>query len=132
MSNDPVVAAVSLVVIAHDRQDQEHIFPSALTLKRLDSVAWHTNPHPGEHSEEGEFIVSFGENSPFDRPTVHGKVGGTTHAVTVRGDAALGPYAYTVNITTAKGSRRYDPEIIIEEAVPTEPPTRARTAGGGA
>jgi hypothetical protein len=130
VSNDPVVAAVSLVVIAHDDENQEHIFPSALTLKPLDSVAWHTNPHPGEHSEEGKFTVDFGENSPFDRPTVHGKVGGTTHAVTVRADAAVGPYTYTVNITTSKGSRRYDPEIIIEEAVPTEPAPRARSAGG--
>jgi hypothetical protein len=134
VSNEPVTAAVSLVVIAHDRDNREHIFPSALRLKREDSVVWHTNPHPGEHSEGATFTVTFGENSPFDLPALHGKVGGSTEAVAVRDDAELGSYSYSVDIQTSKGARHYDPEIIIEEAVPSEPVKRAaaRTAGGGA
>jgi hypothetical protein len=132
VSKDPVAVAVSLVVIAHDH-DEEHVFPGRLRLKPLDAVAWHTNPDPVDHSERS-FTVTFVDASPFDQTVIHGKVGESTPVVTVKGDAAKGSYTYSVELQTSKGSRRYDPEIIIEEAVPVEPPTRAatRTAGGGA
>lgn len=125
---------VSFIVIAHDGSHQEQVFPSALKLNPLDRVLWHTNLESGKPAEEGHFRVTFDGPNPFDLTDIHGPLGGSTQIATVRADAVIGPYTYTVGLQPENGTkRRYDPEIIIEEA-PADPPIHAatRTAGGGA
>jgi hypothetical protein len=96
-------------------------FPNPVQLQRGSVVKWHCNPIPGQGGSL-PFKVEFGDQNPFGVDGLDGIVGSTTVPVTVVEDAALQSYPYKITI----GNRVFDPEIIIEEAVPE--PQRARHA----
>jgi len=89
-------------------------FPNPVQLVRGSLVKWHCNPIPGQGGPPQPFKVEFGDSNPFGIDCLNGTVGSTTAAVRVVVDAPLQKYPYRITI----GNRSFDPEIIIEEAVP--------------
>jgi hypothetical protein len=111
-------APVTLVVII-SRLETE-FFPNPVQLTPGSVVKWHCNPIPGL-PQQSTFNVKFPDPNPFNVDGLDGMVGGTTPEVSVLSNAKLGNYNYRISIA----GRSFDPEIIIEEAMP-EP--RAKTA----
>jgi hypothetical protein len=89
-------------------------FPNPVQLVRGSLVKWHCNPIPGQGGDPQPFKVEFSDPNPFGVDCLKGMVGSTTPAVAVVVDAPLQKYPYKITI----GNRIFDPEIIIEEAVP--------------
>jgi hypothetical protein len=124
--SDPI-AATMLVVIAPGQVAATQSFPNPLTLKPGAQCAWHCNSPSVEHDKSGGFMVVFNDPSLFGVTVVSAPIGGTTDKLVVQPDARPGSHSYTISVLGTS----HDPEIIIEEAVPTEPERKTRAAGTG-
>jgi hypothetical protein len=121
------IAATMLVVIAPGQLTATQSFPNPLTLKPGVQCAWHCNSPSADHDKSGGFMVVFDDASLFGVTEISAPIGGTTQKLIVQPDAAPGTHRYTISVLGIS----HDPEIIIEEAVPTEPEQKARAAGTG-
>ena len=125
-ASDPI-AATMLVVITPGEVTATQSFPNPLTLKPGAQCAWHCNSPSIEHDKSGGYMVVFDDASLFGVTVVSAPIGGTTEKLIVQPGVAPGTHRYTISVL----GTNHDPEIIIEEAVPTEPERKARAAGTG-
>ena len=120
-------AATMLVVIVPGQLTATQSFPNPLMLKPGVQCAWHCNSPLIERTKSGGFQIVFADASVFGVTEVAGEIGGSTPKLTVKAGALPGSHRYTVNVLGTS----HDPEIIIEEAIPTGTETKTRAAGTG-